>query len=83
MSVITTVNNANGLSIIKHGVNGYLIDDVNNIDKTVSMIIDLIDNPKKRSLFGTSLNEEIKKLPVELAVKNFSKAISFAIGKNN
>jgi hypothetical protein len=47
------------------------------------MIIDLIDNPQKRNLFGNSLNQEIKKLPVELAVRNFKKAISFAIDRNN
>ena len=83
MSVITTENNANGLSHINHGINGYLINDIDNIYNTVSMIIDLIDHPQKRNLFGNSLNQEIKKSPVELAVRNFKEAIGFAIDRNN
>ena len=83
MSVITTENNANGLSHINHGINGYLIDDINNIYNTVEMIIDLIDSPQRRDLFGNSLNQEINKLPVDLAVRNFNEAISFAIDRSN
>ena len=47
------------------------------------MIMDLIDNSNKRNLFGNSLNNEIKKLPVELAVKNFIEAISFALSQRS
>ncbi len=79
MSVITTENNANGLSHINHGVNGYLVSDNDNADSIVVMIMDLIDDHEKRNLFGASLNNEIKKLPVELAVKNFSEAIDLAL----
>ncbi len=83
MSVITTENNANGLSHIKHGVNGYLVDDVYNSRNIALMIMDLIDNSDKRNLFGDSLNDEIKRLPVELAVKNFNTAINFAINQKS
>lgn len=83
MSVITTENNANGLSHINHGVNGYLIDNVHNTDNIVLMIINLLDNPQMRHQFGASLNEEINKLPVDIAVKNFNEAINLAISKKN
>lgn len=83
MSVITTENNANGLSHINHAVNGYLVDDIHNSKSIALMIMDLIDNSNKRNLFGNSLNNEIKKLPVELAVKNFNEAISFALSQRS
>ena len=43
----------------------------------------LLDNPQMRHQFGASLNEEINKLPVDIAVKNFNEAINLAISKKN
>ncbi len=79
LAVITTQNNANGLSFISHGISGHLIANIDDTSNIALVIHDLINNFNKRQSYGENLYQTISNLPIEFAVQNFERAINTAV----